>query len=82
MVTIPYKWPITQEMDTCLEMMAYEIIHPSLQLKTLSQTYLYITSPLTLSPNQRSSSIEVTLVMVPFGSTTSNLAMLSTVSPY
>ena len=69
-------------MDSRLELIAYEIIHSSLQWKTLSRINVHLASPLTLNPNQRSSSFEVTLVMVPFGSTSSNLAILSTVSPY
>ena len=69
-------------MDYCLELITYEIIHPSLQLENLSRANLYRASQLTLNANQRSSSFEVTFVMIPFGSTSSNLAMLSTVSPY
>ena len=82
LVTIPNKPSNLKEMDSCLKLTAYEIIHPSLQSETLSRTNLYLASPLTLNPNQRSSFFEVTLVIVPFGSTSSNLAMLSTASPY
>ena len=69
-------------MDSCLKLRAYEIIHPSLQFVILSHTIMYLACLLTLNANQRSSSFEVTLDIVPFGNTISNLAMLSTVSPY
>ena len=69
-------------MDSCFELVAYEVIHPALQLEIFNYTNLYLASPLTLNPNQRSSSFEVTFVMVPFGSTSSNRAMLSITSPY
>jgi len=55
---------------------------PRPAIGALSETNLYQASLLTLNPNQRSSSFEVTFVMVPFGSTSSHLAMLSTTSPY
>ena len=50
-------------------------------LKIFSDTNLYWTCLLTLNPNQRSSSLEVTFVIVPFGRTSSKPTTLSTVSP-
>jgi hypothetical protein len=82
LVTIPYKWSVSSEIVPCRRLIAYEIIHSSLQLETLSNTNLYRSFLPTLNANQRSSSFEVTLMTVPFGSTSSYPAMWSIVRPY
>jgi hypothetical protein len=38
LVTIPYTWSTTVKISPRYELIAYEIIHPSLQSKTFSDT--------------------------------------------